>query len=175
MKKIFLVLIILLLGLCGHAELLQGSVEYDVNSAREDLLQDVSYSINTQQNYNNIYDADYEENYGYLLSGKTKLNDRTLAYFSDGSYAVQKNENLYVVNYYNKDGKLTHIERKKSLDYPYKSYKYNTNGKLVNMALRISKEETYIYANSGKLLAHWIKNNAYDEQGNIIMTRKYVE
>ena len=42
------------------------------------------------------------------------------------------------------------------------------------MGLRVSKEETFIYNPQGKLIAHWLGTNAYDEGGNVIMTRKYI-
>ena len=40
------------------------------------------------------------------------------------------------------------------------------------MSLRVSKDETFIFNKSGKLLAHWIGNNCYDENNSVIMTRE---
>ncbi len=175
MKRYLIVLILLIFGLTSHAEVLQGGVSYDVDSARDDLMESVSYTIKTDE-INGFYtDAEYEQNANYMLKGVTDLKDRTLAYFSDGTYAVQKKDDPYKVYYYGAAGVLMYVEKKQSLEYPYKSYKYNTAGKLVNMSLRVSKSETYIYAKDGKLLAHWVKSNAYDEHGNIIMKRRYVE
>lgn len=41
------------------------------------------------------------------------------------------------------------------------------------MGLRVSKGETFLYSPNGKLIAHWLGQYAYDEKGNIIMSRKY--
>lgn len=175
MKRYLLIATLFIFCLTANAEILQGGVTYDVNSARKDLMDSVSYTLGSDE-INGFYtDADYEQNYNCILKGVTDLKDKTLAYFSDGTYAVLKKENPYKVYYYNAGGDLMYIEKKMSLDYPYKSYKYNTSGKLVNMSLRVSQGETYIYSKDGKLLAHWLKSNAYDEQGNIIMKRKYLE
>lgn len=110
-----------------------------------------------------------------MLKGSTELSDRTLAYFSDGSYGVNYNDDKIHVWYYKNDGTLMYAEEKTALDYPYKTYKYTPNGDLVNMSLRTSEEETFIFNKSGKLIAHWIGKNCFDEQNNIIMTRKILK
>ena len=43
------------------------------------------------------------------------------------------------------------------------------------MGLRVSKRETFLYSPNGELIAHWIGPNGYDENGQIIMTRKFIE
>ena len=159
MKKIILFLFIFLFELSAYADPLQGNITYDIKQTAPKSSSNIPYE-KFEKNY---CDKDYNENYNYLLSGKTELKDRTLALFSDGTYAVQNHEDLYNVYYYDGNGVLTHIEHKESLNYPYKSKKYDVNGKIVNTTLRISKEETYIYSKDGNLLAHWLKNNAYDE------------
>ncbi len=175
MKKYLLTALILIFGLSAQAEVLQGGVTYDVNSAREDLLDGISYNIDSKYVNDFYYDTEHEQNVGYMLNGMTELKDRTLAYFSDNTYAVYKHNDPYHVYYYDENGLLNYIEEKQGLNYPYKTYKYNKTKKLVNMSMRVSKSETYIYSNDGKLLAHWIKDKAYDEKGNVIMKRKYVE
>jgi hypothetical protein len=61
---------------------------------------------------------------------------------------------------------------KDSLEYPFKTYKYSTDGKLVNTSLRVSEDEAFVFLKSGKLLAHWIGAYCYDEDDNAIMTRR---
>ena len=68
-----------------------------------------------------------------------------------------------------------YVEKKSGTSYPYKTYKYNTAGKLVNMSLRVSKAETFIYDKNSKLIAHWLYDKAYDSEGNVVMKRRYVE
>lgn len=105
-------------------------------------------------------------------TGIIELEDRTIAQFSDGSYGICYKESQKEVFYYSKEGELTHKEIKESLEYPYKAYKYTSDGRLENVSIRVSDAETYIYTPSGKLLAHWIGKNCYNASGKIIMTRK---
>ena len=175
MKRYLIVLILLIFGLTSHAEVLQGGVSYDVDSARDDLMESVSYTIKTDE-INGFYtDAEYEQNADYMLKGVTDLKDRTLAYFSDGSYGVVYKDNPLTVLYYGKNGILTHTEERTSLVYPYKSYKYDTMGNLVNMTFRVSEFETFIFNNSGNLIAHWKGENCYNPDGKIIMTRRIMK
>ena len=175
MKKYLLIVLILIFGISANAEVLQGGVSYDVNSARNELLDGINYTIDSKYINGFYYDSEHDKNVGFILQGLTELKDRTLAYFSDGTYAVSKHDDPYHVYYYSGDGVLNYIEEKDGLNYPYKTYKYNTSKKLVNMSMRVSKGETFIYTKDGKLLAHWLKDKAYDESGNVIMKRKYVE
>ncbi len=101
--------------------------------------------------------------------------DKITAYFSDGTSAVRYKNIPLVVLYYNEEGFLTHTEKRTSIEYPYKSYKYNTEGNLVTTTMRLSEDETLIYNRNGKLIAHWRGTNCYDNYGNIIMTRKFAD
>lgn len=176
MKKVIIIFVFLIFILPCQAEtILTGGVNYDVNSARDELLQNYKKPVSRELLKLYAYDYKNKENLTYLLKGLTDLKDRTLAYFSDNTYAVMYFEDKLHVFYYKYDGSLLYIEEKASNHYPYKSYKYDVTGKLVNMSLRVSKGETFIYTPGGKLIAHWINSNGYDERGNIIMTRKYAE
>ena len=93
-------------------------------------------------------------------------------YFSDGSYAVNYNNDPLKVFYYSKERILTHIEKRSSVEYPYNAYKYDISGNLINVSMRISEEETFIYKPKGQLIAHWIGKNCFDSRGNLIMTRE---
>ncbi len=155
------------------ANILTGGIEYNTNSARAYLLYSEKQTVPEKLLSQNLIDLNRNENITTLLKGSTQLNDRTLAYFSDGSYAVTYNNNPKYVWYYARSGILTHSEVKETFTYPYKTYKYNPDKSLENMSLRVSKEETYIFSPKGKLLAHWLGPNCYDENGNIVMTREY--
>lgn len=176
MKKCIILAVLLLCIQNAFAEtVITGGVTYDVNSARSELLTTEQTGIDKKLIRSHSYDFRHRSHMKYLLNGKTELKDRTLAMFSDFTYAVMYLKDEYHVYYYKSDGSLMYVEEKKSLDYPFKAYKYDTSGKLVNMSLRISKEETFIYTPEGKLIAHWIGTNGYDELGNVIMTRKFVD
>lgn len=156
-------------------EILYGGTEYNVNSARENISQGIVDKINPETFKSSLYDLNNQENLQNILNGNLFLKDRTLAFFSDSSYGVRYLNDPYNVYYYGADGFLIYIDKNSGLDYPYKSYKYSPTGELVNMGLRVSKGETYIYSPTKKLIAHWIDNNAYDENNNIIMKRKCLE
>ena len=174
MLKKLLLTVFMLVILPVHCEtMLTGGVDYTVNSAREELLKNPVKKLNANLVNANLNDKNYNENKKYILQGKTELKDRTLAFFSDSTYAVMYNNDKYHVWYYSNYGKLIFAEEKDKLSFPYKSFKYTPSGRLVNMGLRVSEEETFIYNSEGKLLAHWLKDKAYDEQGNVIMTRRY--
>lgn len=154
---------------------LYGSAEYNVNSAREQVTDGVTYKINKKIFQSKLYDYDNTSNLQNIINGNLELKDRTLAFFSNSTYGVLYKDEPYSVYYYDADGFLIYIDQKSSLNYPYNFYKYDTTGNLVNMGVRVSKNETYIYSPNEKLIAHWVGNNAYDEKNNIIMKRKYQE
>ena len=174
MRSFLLILMMLIALPCCAETFLTGGVDYNVNSAREELLKVPAKKLNPELVLQNITDKNNKENLSYALQGNVNLKDRTLAFFSDATYAVLYNEDKYHVWYYNQDGNLAYMEERTGLNYPYKSYKYTVSGGLVNMGMRVSKEETFIYNSQGRLIAHWLGTNAYDENGNIIMTRKYI-
>lgn len=170
MKKIILLFLLLLITNSAVAAIITGKVEYSVNDARQSVLSEPQKpDLNLIRA--NIFDRNYIENSVYLLKGCTDLKDRTLAYFSDGSYAVNYKNDLRHVFYYNCDGILTHTEERLSLEYPYKAYKYKASGELENMTYRVSQQEAYIFDMSAKLIAHWKGSKCYDEDNNVIMTR----
>jgi hypothetical protein len=172
MKRIFyIILTLIFIELGTFATTLTGGIEITSQQAKNEVLStSIIPDINITKS--NLYDKNAKENYKSLLIGTTELKDRILGKFSDGSYAVIYNDNPTNVFYYSKDGKLTHHEIKSSTTYPYKTYKYTPQGELVNMTYRVSQDETFTFSPSGKLLAHWIGENCYNENNQIIMTRK---
>lgn len=174
MKKIALLILVLIM-LPAYGEVLTGGVKYSVQDAKIELQNNRPAAIDYFLTQNNFIDKNHKENYSALLKGSTKLNDRILAIFSDGSYAVNYTNDLKHVWYYDKDGSLINAEERTSLEYPYGSYKYSPDGELINMSMRVSKEETFIFSPLGELLGHWIGENCYDENGNIVMTRKIMK
>jgi hypothetical protein len=173
MRKIFITIILLSFGFSVNAETLNGGIEYNTTSARETLTASEIPTISRSLISAHAYDNDHYQNRTLLLKGVAQTEDSILANFSDGSYAIVYNSDPLHTWYYSSDGILTHSEVKTSVNYPYKAYKYNTSGKLINMNFRPSKDETFIFTPEGKLLAHWKFDKCFDESGNIIMTRKY--
>lgn len=172
MRSFVIIIFVFLICLPACSQIITGGVEYSVEEARTSVLENPQAPLSRQVIMGHIFDKERVENLTSLLQGITKLNDRTLAYFSDGSYGVNYADDPMHVWYYSNNGVLMHSEIRTSLRYPYKSYKYTPDGQLVNMSLRVSEEETFIFDNSGYLIAHWVGQNCYDENNSIIMTRK---
>ncbi len=176
MKKICVLLVLLLFSIKACAEVvLQGAAEYNVQSALSEVQSNVQYRISPKLFAARLLDYETEFNKRALLKGEVELKDRTLAMFSVGTYGVvYKNDPLHAY-YYSNNGLLEYVDVRTGVDYPYKSYQYDISGQLVNMGLRLSKAETYIYDKDGALIAHWIGQNGYDDRGRVIMTRKFLE
>lgn len=172
-KYIILILFIFTLNFSlSFAAPLTGGVEYNVEDARLELQNNRPRGIDYWLMQDNFTDTNYNENRKMLLNGNVALTDRTLAQFSDGSYGVVYKKDLRHVWYYNQDGTLLYAEERVSLEYPYRAYKYTPEAELVNMSLRVSDSETFIFDKLGRLIGHWIGSKCYDESGNVTMTRQ---
>ena len=172
MKRSILVVFLLLFMVPSYGQILTGEVNYSVKDARAEVINSEPEKLPLVLIENNFIDLNKNSNKANMLYGNTDLKDRTLALFSDGSYGVTFKKDPIHVFYYSNNGVLTHIDVKSSLEYPYKTYKYTFSGDLVNMSLRVSETEAFVFDLKGKLLAHWVGENCYDEYQNIIMTRK---
>ena len=173
MKKLLIIFLLFGFISCANATTLSGGIKYTQEDARLELQHNrpsANFILNTEG-----VDSYYVENHTALLKGLTKLKDRTLAQFSDGSYGINYYNDPTHVYYYDKDGTLINAEIKTSTQYPYRTYKYSPDGELVTMTMRVSEEETFIFDPRGKLLGHWMGNNCYDENGAILMTRKIMK
>lgn len=173
MNKIITVFLVCLITCTPvFSKIITGGVEVSVEDAREEIFRTQKEPLNKENIINNFRDPNYSQNQSMLLKGITELKDRKLGKFSDGSYAVMYYNDRKNTYYYSQEGILTHNEIRSGIEYPYKAYKYSTDGKLANISLKFSENETFIFTPAGKLLAHWIGENCYDENKNIIMTRK---
>lgn len=61
--------------------ILTGGIDYNVNTAREELLNTPVKRFNPHTAALNITDKNNQENSSYFLQGNVKLKDRTLAFF----------------------------------------------------------------------------------------------
>ena len=155
-----------------HSQIITGGVEYDEQSAQQEILNSPLQTVNSSFVTQNLFDQNRQENLRSLLNGNVDLKDRTLASFSDGTYGIIYKNNPTNVWYYTNSGNLMNFEVKTSLSYPYRTYKYTLNNKLVNMSLRVSDKESYIFDKQGNMIAHWLGKNCYNSKGEIIMSRK---
>ena len=173
MKRFILLILFLLFILPCNAQIITGEVEYNTNSQMISGKQTQKISFNKIRNH--FFDSNNVENLNYLFKGITELKDRKLARFSDGSYGVQYYDDPLFSWYYSSNGKLINFIQKDTENYPSRFTKFKPDGSVSNTGYRISQNESYIYDKEGKLLAHWIGNNCYDENSNIIMTRKIMD
>lgn len=173
MKKFF-ILIILLSFLPSYGAVLNAGIEYSIEDVRKELY-DSPKVLDANLVKTHFIDKNNFENLSSLLKGQTELKDRSLAIFSDSSYGINYKDNPLYIWYYSCEGLLMNIEIKTNLDYPYKTYKYSLNGKLVNMSVHTNPEESFVFSPQKKLLAHWKGANCFDENNNLIMTRKILK
>lgn len=172
MKKWILIFVFCISTLPVNSQIITGGIEYTSKVAQQEMLHTTPKTVNQNLVNSNLFDTSRHENFTNMLKGNVNLKDRTLASFSDGTYGIIYKNNPTNVWYYTHSGNLMHVETKTSLIYPYKTYKYTPDGILVNMSLRISDRESYIFDKQGNLIAHWLGQNCYNTDGRIIMTRK---
>ena len=111
-----------------------------------------------------------------MISGLSYIGkDRKLAKFSDGSYGIQYYNDTMFSWYYSQNGKLINFTQKDSESYPHRVTKFKPDGSVANTGYRVSEKESFIFTPDGKLLAHWLGNNCYDENNNVIMKRQIIK
>lgn len=175
MKRFILILSFLFFLMPVQAKIITGEVEYNTDLAREETFSKPLEKISFDKIYTRFFDSNNIENLNYLFQGITELKDRKLAKFSDGSYGIQYYDDPMFSWYYSQNGKLINFTQKDSEGYPHRVTKFKPDGSVANTGYRVSEKESFIFTPDGKLLAHWLGNNCYDENNNIIMTRKVVK
>lgn len=176
MKKLLLFFILNMLFILPVSSItLTGSAEYNIDSAKTEAFHGVRYSLDRNSLSNYLKDPNYIQNYTYVLRGKTKIQDRTLAAFSDGTYGVRFDNDPYHNYYYDNKGNLFKVDvlDKPQNEYPHRSVAYNEKGNIINSTFVVSKDEQYIFNAQRKLVGHWVGKYCYDANNRIQMTRKY--
>ena len=172
MKRFIIIVFLFLFSVQAQAKIITGEVEYNADIARNETFSKPIEKISFDKIYNHFFDSDNIENLNYLFKGITELKDRKLAKFSDGSYGIQYYDDPMYSWYYSSNGRLINFTLKDSMDYPCKITKYKPDGSIANQGYRVSENESFLFTPQGKLLAHWLGDNCYDEYNNVIMTRK---
>ena len=149
---------------------LKGGVTYTVESARKEAFANVEYSLPKSIIDANRIDPNFEDNKVLIKNGISETSDRHITYYSDGGYSIVYKNNLYYVFYYDKNGKITYIDKRQTLFYPVKAFTFNPYGKLIRVSISI-KNEDYIFFPNGQLESHWVGNTEYDLNGNVINNR----
>jgi hypothetical protein len=105
------------------------------------------------------------------MLGIQELKDRKVVRFSDGSYGIVYHDDP-LFSWYYKNGRLINFTQKSSENYPCRITKYKPDGTIANAGYKVSDKESFIFSSNGKLIAHWKGTLCFDENNNIIMTRK---
>ncbi len=124
-------------------------------------------------------DPEFDSNFQARLQNKTLEGNKVLSFFSNGDYCYyhigdyrstcyHENGSLYKISISNHPKGLK-IYPSRDADYSY------PEGKLVGAGLFVNSGESFIYTANGDMLAHWKGPNAYNDQGEVIMTREWVK
>ena len=169
MKK-FLVIALLMCGMCAQALVIEGGVQYTVESARDEAFSKVQYTIPMIDHFEYLVDP------GFSIGkdGKPKIRKfgRKVTFFSDGGYAVECFKTKYVY-YYNKEGFLVGVTYELGYGFPRLVSKYDKNGILIRVVYKVAYNEHYVYDANKNYRGHWVGNNYYNKYGRLEGTRNF--
>ena len=173
MKKYLVILFIFVFFMStAEARTIKAGVTYTFADAKRDAFKGVSKKININKYGKVLKDPFYEENKMLLKLGKNEADNRYIIGFSIGGYAYAYKKAKTVAYYYTDEGDLENIGISSSPDYPKRTIKYDIKGILSDVAIELSDKEQFVFDADKKLIGHWIKNNCYNEKGELIMTRE---
>lgn len=164
---------------------INGGISYSVEKARYVAFSNIKYKIDTSLYKNHLIDVNYEKNKDYIARGKFRTKKYILTLYSNNNYPTNHkliidSDNAYSITYksdknvsfyYDNYGKLEAIGYIIGNSYPRKGLKYYRDGTLWATALIISPKEQFLFDMNKKLIGHWIGDNCYNEQGNLVSTR----
>lgn len=150
-------------------------------------IQDMLFSEGFKPNYSkkefkeafkdNWKDKDNFQHYETVNSGVTEdANNFYCGFFKSKVlvvYGVQHKSNMKNKYYYDAMGGLRWIDlmSDKYPEFPYWSYQYYRNGKLVAAYYNLSDYDQYIFDANKKFLGRAYKENIYNRNAKVIMTR----
>ncbi len=160
----------------GQSKLFKASVSktWTLEKAKEEAFKDAKYTMDLS--HLAPVDPSYSAHMKAIEEGKTELNGVRVAFFSNNYYAIRflkTNETFY----YDDAGNLVAYGLPYKREFPCKSCKYGyPESTLSEVFFDVSKNESYIFdAETKDLNGHWIRDKAFDKNGQVIMTRKFVE
>ena len=175
MKKLLITVLSLFLMLPASALMLQGNAQFNAELARDEVFNGITLVLPPSSFQSHWVDANHSSNYTALQNGETKVADRHLALFSDGTYGLRYSSDPYHNYYYDSEGSLFKVDvlNKPFTEYPHHSVAYNKYGVFKNATFVVSKNEQYLYNVIKELIGHWVDNACYDEKGNVLLLRKH--
>ena len=112
MKKLFILMLFIILTIPIFAFTLKAGISYNVNTARTESFSNIKYKIDMSLYTKFLQDLDLLENQRLLSKNKYRTHNKKLVKFSDGSYSITYKNNKNVSFFYNSLGKLIAIQFK---------------------------------------------------------------
>lgn len=122
---------------------------------------------------NKDYLLDYEE----ISKGKKEDTEKNYCGFYVGkvliAYGIQYKNNPKIIYYYDALGNLRWVDSfsENYPNFPYWSYQYYRNGKLVAAYYYTSEYDQYVFDENKKFKGRWYKEKMYNKNAKVIMTR----
>lgn len=174
--------------------MLQCGVEFDwisktqlqrdenIKQIQDILFQNKNFSQYSKKQFKEEYsqywkNPNYINDYEAVSHGKTEDADKYYAAFYYRNifvaYGIQYKNNLKNKFYYDAFGGLRWVDvfSPNYPKYPYWSYQYYKNGKLVNAYYYVSADDQYVFDEHKKFVGRWYKYNLYNRNAKIILTR----
>ena len=179
-KSLLVILALFIFVMPVNAEVFKLSAEYTVDEARIIAFDNSEMTIPVSEFNLDIFDNYYYTNITAIKAGKTIAGygyKRKLVPFYDkhkklSFYGVQSEYSPNKKFYYSPAGRLLKYEYNTFKGtYPYKTVAYDRKGRLTNINLIVSDNEVFIFNKNKKLIAHWVGDTCYNENGEIDLTR----
>lgn len=122
---------------------------------------------------NKNYMTDYDE----ISNGKKEDTDKYYCGFYWNkllvAYGIQYKKNMKSIYYYDALGNLRWVDAFSDgyPNFPYWSYQYGTDGKIVAAYYYISDNDQYVFDSSKKFKGVWHYEKMYNKNAKVIMTR----
>ncbi|MDD3435632.1 MAG: hypothetical protein PHC64_00615 [Candidatus Gastranaerophilales bacterium] len=139
----------------------------------------VKYSRKEFEKKYSVYwkNENYLHDYDEINQGKKEDADKYYCGFYVGklliAYGVQSKKNMKNIYYYDAMGGLRWIDvfSDNYPDFPYWSYQYYRDGKLVAAYYYVSDYDQYVFDANKKFKGRWYKDKMYNKNAKVIMTR----
>lgn len=194
MKRIFLILIVLMFTNSVLAKTIEAGVSFDWISKTQiqrdeniSKVHDILFAQDTVKKYAKsdfktqykpfLKDENHIANYEEIAKGKTEDEKCRYAAFYWKNllimYGIQYKNNMKNIFYYDAMGRLQYVDvfSAQYPNFPYYSSQYRINGELVGKFYFVSDYDQYIFSPDGKFKGRWYKENMYNRNAKIIMTR----
>lgn len=176
-KTLLTVLTLFLFWMPAFSQTLTGGVEYTVDSARIVAFDNSPVKISKDEFKANLNDPFFYSNTGFIKGTISEaVAGKVVPFYENNKlsfYGVQYHTDKSKKYYYSPSGKLLKYEINTFKgEYPYKTLAYDTKGKLLNINLVVSSQESFLFDSNKNLIGHWINNQFYNAKGEKDIIRR---